>query len=210
MKRLSWPTVGLGMLAVALILPMAALAGQDKIAVCHVEGNGTYHLIEIADPAYETHIGHGDADVGETVPGQPGFVFDAECNPVMVTCPCWTPEELAAVGVTYNPHAVYYTKYLYSDGTLIYELDEWYNPYYPSNGLEAHWLSVAVTFNADEMTCRYYDRDYSDGMWSGIIRRQVITPAQAQECLLEYADHAAAINVELTGCNVDPPYCQVP
>jgi hypothetical protein len=72
---------------------MVALAGQVKVDVCHAEGNGTYHLIEIAEPAYNTHIAHGDAGVGEPVPGQPGFVFDAECN-LVEACPCFTAADI--------------------------------------------------------------------------------------------------------------------
>lgn len=34
--------------------------GQEKIQVCHLEGNGTSHLIEVAEPAVQAHIDHGD------------------------------------------------------------------------------------------------------------------------------------------------------
>lgn len=93
MRRLNEIGLALGMLVIGLILPMVALAGQVKVDVCHTEGNGTYHHIEIAEPAYETHIAHDDAGVGEPVPGQPGFVFDAECNPVEA-CPCFTEADI--------------------------------------------------------------------------------------------------------------------
>lgn len=33
---------------------------QDKVDVCHVTGNGSYHLIEISKNALATHMGHGD------------------------------------------------------------------------------------------------------------------------------------------------------
>lgn len=38
-------------------------AGQEKVSMCHREGNGDFHIISIADPAYDTHIAHGDKDV---------------------------------------------------------------------------------------------------------------------------------------------------
>lgn len=73
-----------------LLLPMMALAGQEKLTVCHAEGNGTYHLLEVAERAYETHVRkHGDAGVGEPVPGMEGYVFDANCVPeeaCMIAC----------------------------------------------------------------------------------------------------------------------------
>ncbi len=37
-------------------------AGQEKVSICHMEGNGDFHIISIADPAYDTHIAHGDYD----------------------------------------------------------------------------------------------------------------------------------------------------
>ena len=55
---------------------------SGKIAICHSEGNGDYHLIDISDSAEAAHRAHGDAKVGEPVPGQPGKVFDSSCRPV--------------------------------------------------------------------------------------------------------------------------------
>jgi hypothetical protein len=78
-----------GVLSLGLVSPGLVLAGQNKVDVCHSEGNGTYHLISIAEPAYPTHVAHGDAKIGEDVPGMSGYVFDEECVPVeAVSCPC--------------------------------------------------------------------------------------------------------------------------
>jgi len=49
--------------------------------LCHKEGNGTYHLIAIAPAAEAAHRAHGDAAIGEAVPGRPTMVFDASCVP---------------------------------------------------------------------------------------------------------------------------------
>jgi hypothetical protein len=78
-------------LSLGMMIPGVVLAGQNKVDVCHSEGNGSYHLINIAAPAYPTHVSHGDARVGEPVPGNEGFVFDENCNLVEVVvdeCPC--------------------------------------------------------------------------------------------------------------------------
>ena len=56
-------------------------AGQEKVEVCHVNGAGSYLLIEIADPAFDAHVAHGDARPGDPVPDMPGYVFDAYCIP---------------------------------------------------------------------------------------------------------------------------------
>lgn len=64
-------------------LPGLVTAGQPRLSVCHLMGNGLYDPIEIAEPAYLTHLGHGDEQVGANVPGMgPAWVFDAGCRPV--------------------------------------------------------------------------------------------------------------------------------
>ena len=34
--------------------------GNDKVELCHLEGNGSYHLIEVDTSAEDDHIAHGD------------------------------------------------------------------------------------------------------------------------------------------------------
>ena len=71
-----------------LVLLFAALpalsvgAGGEKVDVCHNEGNGTFHLINISDNAFPAHVEHGDASPGEMVPGMEGKKFDEACNVV--------------------------------------------------------------------------------------------------------------------------------
>ena len=56
-------------------------ARTGKVSLCHAEGNGTYHLIDVADSAEQAHRDHGDAEIGEPVPGRPFMIFDANCRP---------------------------------------------------------------------------------------------------------------------------------
>ncbi|MCB0173096.1 MAG: thrombospondin type 3 repeat-containing protein [Anaerolineae bacterium] len=51
-----------------------AQAGQDKVAVCHLNGDGNYVPINIADPALPAHLEHGDLVVGVDV--------DENCQPL--------------------------------------------------------------------------------------------------------------------------------
>ncbi len=51
-----------------------------KIQICHRTGNGSYHLIDISVSAEPAHRAHGDAKVGEAVPGIPGKTFGAGCT----------------------------------------------------------------------------------------------------------------------------------
>ena len=50
-----------------------------KVELCHRTGNGSYHLIEVSISAESAHRAHGDAKIGEAVPGSPGKVFAAGC-----------------------------------------------------------------------------------------------------------------------------------
>src|SRR5918993_5512803 len=53
-----------------------------NVSLCHSTGNGSYHLITVSESAESAHREHGDAKVGEPVPGQNLKVFDAACRAV--------------------------------------------------------------------------------------------------------------------------------
>jgi hypothetical protein len=59
-------------------------AKKAKVDVCHLDDEGNYRLISIAEPALKGHTKHGDAQPGDAVPGRPGFVFDEACTQVSV------------------------------------------------------------------------------------------------------------------------------
>lgn len=50
-----------------------------KVQLCHRTGNGSYHLIDVSVSAEPAHRAHGDAKIGEAVPGNAGKVFGAAC-----------------------------------------------------------------------------------------------------------------------------------
>ena len=50
-----------------------------KVQLCHKTGNGSYHLIDVSINAEPAHRAHGDAKIGEPVPGNAGKVFGAGC-----------------------------------------------------------------------------------------------------------------------------------
>ncbi len=52
-----------------------------KVSLCHAEGNGTYHLIEVSVSAEPAHRAHGDAKIGEPVPADPTKTFNQDCRP---------------------------------------------------------------------------------------------------------------------------------
>ena len=53
-----------------------------KVSLCHRTENGSYHQITVGDSAEPAHRAHGDAKVGEPVPGQSPKVFDENCRPI--------------------------------------------------------------------------------------------------------------------------------
>jgi len=55
---------------------------SGKVSLCHRTDSGEYHLIDVSVNAEPAHRAHGDAKVGEPVPGTQRQVFDANCRPV--------------------------------------------------------------------------------------------------------------------------------
>jgi hypothetical protein len=55
---------------------------EGKVSLCHAEGNGSYHLIDVSESAEAAHRAHGDGKIGDPVPGQTGKTFDSDCRPV--------------------------------------------------------------------------------------------------------------------------------
>ena len=52
----------------------------EKVALCHVTGNGTYRPITVSMNAVPAHMAHGDGEPGETVPNSdPVVSLDANC-----------------------------------------------------------------------------------------------------------------------------------
>jgi hypothetical protein len=51
----------------------------QKVTLCHRTGSGRYNVIEVSVNAEPAHRAHGDAKIGEAVPGRPGSVFGPGC-----------------------------------------------------------------------------------------------------------------------------------
>ena len=61
-KSLAW-IVAMGFAAVGFASVETAYARQVKVNVCHMTGNGAYHLITIAEPALQAHINRAVPDL---------------------------------------------------------------------------------------------------------------------------------------------------
>lgn len=55
---------------------------SGKVTLCHHTDSGEYQLIDVSVNAEPAHRAHGDAKVGEPVPGTQRQVFDASCKPI--------------------------------------------------------------------------------------------------------------------------------
>jgi hypothetical protein len=98
-------------LMMAVMVPLAYAAPPEKVAVCHLNGDGNYIPINIASPALDAHLAHGDGVVDEDL--------DENCEPLVV------PQAGQAGCMQYNPDLYFWTDgsslqyvgndYLYSD-----------------------------------------------------------------------------------------------
>jgi hypothetical protein len=61
------------------ILPDEDDDGQ-KVTLCHKTGAGFYVKTDVSTSAEPAHRAHGDAKIGEAVPGTPGKIFSASCG----------------------------------------------------------------------------------------------------------------------------------
>lgn len=69
---------------------------QERIHVCHTSKHGEFRKITIAQAALEAHIAHGDGVIGAGVPGNNGYIFDENCQPV--------PDETEPVEIVLENH----------------------------------------------------------------------------------------------------------
>ena len=99
--KLSKPHAFLAVSITLLSLSMTSQGATEKHDVCRNTGNGSYHLINISHKAVPAHRAQGSALPGESVPGNPGYVFDENCNQVLAsTCPCdFSSVGMAEVGI---------------------------------------------------------------------------------------------------------------
>jgi hypothetical protein len=90
--------------AVALPDGAEAVTSRDapgngtKVAMCHLREDGTYHYVDLPSPAAAAHRAHGDAAVGEVVPGAALMEFNEACAPVpktfVITSGSWVVDDM--------------------------------------------------------------------------------------------------------------------
>ena len=69
-----------------------------RVAMCHRRDDGTYYRLDLPTPATPAHRSHGDAAVGEAVPGAVLMKFNEACAPVprtfVITQGSWVVNDL--------------------------------------------------------------------------------------------------------------------
>lgn len=109
MRRRSTMALVLGIMAIGFMMPMMA-EGQQKMPLCHIDEFGDYHIVTIAEAAWQSHYDHGDKDI-ET------FYIDADGDGfgsgAMTVEDCTAPEgfvdksgDCADTRFAVNPEAV--------------------------------------------------------------------------------------------------------
>ena len=95
-----------GIVVASLLLSNTSSAvyaeGQPKVDVCHLDDASSYHLITVAEPAYQAHFDHGDASPGDPAPGMDGYVFDADCTPESIPASLYIYINTNIGGVDFN------------------------------------------------------------------------------------------------------------
>jgi hypothetical protein len=87
LMSLSTVPTGNRLLPTRLDIPTPGKTG--KVDVCHREGNGRFHRINVSAHALGAHLSHGDGVPGGLVPDDPSRKFDSTCTAVdSVVCPC--------------------------------------------------------------------------------------------------------------------------
>jgi hypothetical protein len=92
-------------LVIALLASGIAIAAPPaKVDVCHSEGNGSYHLINISENALPAHLAHGDGLPGDPVPGMEGKKFAGDCSIVdaVTVEPGYDPDAVIKADVKYR------------------------------------------------------------------------------------------------------------
>ena len=75
-------------LMLGLVSTEAVHARQSKVDVCHIDEYGAYYHLNIAEAAFQAHIGHVDSIPGDLVPGSDDQLSFADDCTLIPACPC--------------------------------------------------------------------------------------------------------------------------
>lgn len=159
--------------------------GQAKTEVCHRtdDPENPYVLIEVADPALDAHIAHGDAGPGEAVPGMGGPVFDDACQLGAVTCPCFAAADLDAFTLEYD--LTLFGEEVHGDwrSTLLLSAIQ--------QGSTTGEFAGVTGIAGSGFSCGLIDRNFADESLTKIVQDPDISASEAEACRVLIYEEAA-------------------
>jgi hypothetical protein len=183
--------------ALSLFSPRAA-KGQEKLPVCHLDDEGFLHRIAVAEPAFDTHLAHGDATIGGDVPGMAGYVFDDACAPVVATCPCFNAADLDAFTLDYD--LTLFGEEVHGDVRSIYIA-----------GAITQGSTIAEFAGVQEIagtgfSCGLLDRNFEDESLSIFVQGPDISAFEAESCRGLLYDEAEDREIPCEGDTCGEPF----
>ena len=157
----------------AVIGTSGAHAASVMVDVCHIEGNGSFALLNISDKAMPAHLRHGDALPGEGVPFEPEFEFDDNCEQVLASsCPCdFSATGLAQIGIDGTENEV-----CQSFGLVIVQIYDDEFPTFANVRSDAVCVRAGTNFPGPGPT------DFETGLTSGEIDDCIFDLQQSPAC----------------------------
>jgi hypothetical protein len=179
--------------------PTALAFAAARLPVCHLTSSETneYVPIEVAEPAFDVHIAHGDAAIGDPVPDMEGYVFGDACQPVAATCPCFDADDLALLDFGSNAPDF---------------LDMLAEVEFRLTTLSTHSLSLGPVIGYDsgrEVGLCTFDPIYSGSSSSAVIRDD-LTRAETEACRVLIYDEAKDRGVTCVGDACGGSYVDLP
>ena len=149
-------------------------AKKAKVDVCHLDDEGNYKLISIADPALDAHLNHGDGVPRGEVPGQPNYEFDETCTPELVEnipdCFADARDDVIAIAPISELVFEKYSNWTETSTPPVYP--NWLEIETPINGDNGEKLQLRTYFEGNLVICgvtyidntgySYFGSDYSD------------------------------------------------
>ncbi len=105
---------------IVVLLIGSTAAARDNVEVCHQEGGGGYHIIEVNENAVDAHLNHGDWLVEEEICDD-GVDNDCDGDVDVDCCPCFTRADLDFYWPNNDPNWAGCVDYTYDNGYYSHE-----------------------------------------------------------------------------------------
>lgn len=112
----------ISLISYGFISVSAKPAAEKKVDICHLEGNGSYHLVNVSTNAVQAHLDHGDGLLDNSVTRGDDIIFNSDCSVSLVKVDSVQVPVTSGVGIESNIETVTGTNYLLvASGTYRYQ-----------------------------------------------------------------------------------------